>query len=194
MSLGLSAPAIASNFTYTYLDAAAVASILDDDLVIAADEHSSLLGAGASGSLQFSQNFYASISGGYRASDKSNSEISQLDGEASFGAAVALGDSTDINFSLGAVRAEAEICIFSTCNSIKETGVAYSLGGRHWVSPNVEAGIQFKGYDFDNLESVTGITLHLAGWLSTRSSVFAEFNFDDAQTSTVAIGYRFTFN
>lgn len=102
VGLPMTAQAAGSNFGYTQISGAFVATWLDDDVVLPVgngwyESHDSVGGVGLSGSYQFTDNLFVALSSMYRTS-RGDTEINLTDVGLSLGYAMPAGERTDLVF------------------------------------------------------------------------------------------------
>ncbi|MCG6659764.1 outer membrane beta-barrel protein [Halomonas campisalis] len=196
VALPLTAQAAGSNFSYTQLSGAFVATWLDDDIVLPVGNgwyelHDSMGGLGLSGSYQFTDNLFVALSGTYRAS-RGDTEINVTDVGLSLGYALPAGERTDLVFQGGVVNTEVEVCTW-VCGKVDDNGMLLGMGVRHWVNAAFELNGGVTHVNYDDFDSNTALNVGFAYWSSPAFSMVTGLIADDDSTS-LTVGFRYTFN
>lgn len=197
-SIGLSNQALASNFSYTYLEISANATYFEDDFILPTNfgfvKYEGVSGASLVGSYQFTDVFYVFLSSNYLENSSNTTELNIAQSLLGFGTAFAFGNNTDINFGFGAASVEAEACFSVLCIKDSDTGLGLQAGIRHMVTNGFEISAVLEHNRFSDLGGLTTINTRASWWLNNTSSVFFGLGIDDDSDTLLSLGYRYTFS
>lgn len=200
----LSAPALASNFSYTNIDVSLGVLRLDESLQVEDEIYEELGTFALSGSAQINSNFALSLGVSVLSNEGPHTEVS--------GSAVTLGmafpfaasEFLDVVPALGLLSVESKFCGYSVCHQEDESGIAYGVGLRLWAMPDtieVMAGI----IDSTLADSTATVSIGAALWWQRQHSLRLNYgarresdrlrhdiHYVNPGVSEFAIGYRFS--
>lgn len=171
----LSAPALATNFTYTNIDLSLGVMRLDENLRVEDEVYKEFGTFALSGSSQINKNFALNLGVSLLANEGPHTEVNRSALTLGMAFPVAASELLDIVPTFGLLSVETEFCSYSACYKEDESGIAYGLGLRLWAIPDaveVMAGIVDSTLD----DSVAVVSLGAALWWQQRHSLRVNYS------------------
>jgi hypothetical protein len=195
--IGFSTQAVASNFSYTYLEISANASIFKDEIRLPTnfgyEAYDGISGASLAGSYQFSDVLYVLLSSSYLENSGDSTELNATQSLIGLGSAFAVGSDTDINVGMGAASVDAKVCYSRFCINEDDTGLGLRAGIRHKVNDAFEISSVIGHDRFSDFGEITSISASASWWFNDSSSLSFGGGMDDDSDKSVSLGYRYTF-
>jgi hypothetical protein len=193
-TLSYTAPATASNFSYTYLETSLDVLVFDENVNAGNVEFEGVGGATIAGSFQFTDTLYVSLDSRYLQNTSNSTEISVGTGVFSLGAAFAVANATDLTVQAGTGTIETQDCFSGFCRKENTYAIQVGAGLRHLVSQGFEISADATYIDADDYDGQVTVGTAARWWFNDSSSIHLGVSVDKESNFGASFGYRFTFN
>nr|WP_281169744.1 outer membrane beta-barrel protein [Thiomicrospira pelophila] len=184
------------NFNYSQLQAQFGFASFDEPFVIQhdalSDEYSALQIWGLSVSYQTRPGLIVTLN---TTQGQSSTEFTKLNSQtyaAKLGYAIGIRRNWDVYAHLGQYLSRAQACNQIDCNRAEETNLGYDFGFRAGAKNWFEWGMNLNTVGFLEAEETSTLGVYAAFWIDRYSSLTTSV-IRNADTSAIAVGYRFSF-
>lgn len=185
----LSAPALASNFSYSHLGVDFGQATPDEDLILAGETYDSFGFFSVGGGYQFTDNVALSLSSSAYAAKEGDTDFTYTFVELYLHFPIAVSKDIDITPFVGLRRDEAEACVGAICFTDDESGGGYGLAVRAWVVPDkLELNASYTDSNQDGFDSE--IEIGMSAYINKNNSIQVNYMTEDS-ISRFAVGYRY---
>ena len=185
----LSAPTLASNFSYSHIGVDFGQVSLDDDFIFFGEAYDDFGFFSLGGGYQFSENVAVSLTSSAFVAEEGNTELTFTFVELYLHFPVSVSEHVDIVPFFGLRNDELEGCLGNICVTTDESNGGYGLAIRAWVSPEtLELNVSYTDSNADDFSAE--IELGVSAYINKNNSV--QFNYlTEDFLSRFTVGYRY---